>query len=121
MGIASMNKKEKHEDGGLHIVTNYHPRDLLYIHELTPRQQEQAMSDYADYTDMDDCMFFVYRGWVYNLLDFMHIDDRSPFGRYWHGYSNDTYFSGVLVHLCVEDEGCAIEDQERVIVGYYYS
>lgn len=98
----------------LQIITNRQPRQLLNWFDLTPAEQ----ADF-DYITDESGSFFRYRGACYDLDGFLsrrayHENcNRSPFGSYWQGYSSDTYFSGVLVHLC--------RDTDYVIVGRYYS
>ena len=95
------------------IVTNNQPRDILTWYELTPAEQKEF-----DYLDEGEGSFFRYRGCVYDLGEFMRIDDniaphphREGWEK-WQGYAPDSHFSGVLVRHT--------SDCEQVIVGRYF-
>jgi hypothetical protein len=97
----------------LTIKTNSRARDILYWHDLTPR--EQAEFDYLDSEDrQDQASFFRYRGNVYDLGEFMHAP-AGMFGKdkKWHGYVSDSFFSGVLVRY--------VDDNEAIIAAMYFS
>ena len=96
------------------IISNYHRRDILYWHELTDQEREEF-----DWIKEDEHTFFRFKDWAYCLSDFMRTDGfGSPFAS-WDGYSNDTFFSGVLVKYPVEEWGDI--DTDHVIVGWYLS
>ena len=95
------------------IRTNNIPRDIVHGFELTEKQR--AEFDYMD--DVDNGQFFVYKGQIYDLGEFMRIDANrepciSPLSG-WDGYSSDSFFSGVVVKY--------VDNFERVIVGQYFS
>ncbi len=93
------------------IKTNYVPRDVLYWHELTAK--EQAEHDYLDNeTAQLDATFTRYRGVVYYLNDFQRAPN-TIFPR-WDGYHGDSYFSGILVRY-------AGHDCQRVIMATYFA
>ncbi len=92
----------------LKIYTNYHERDIVYGYELTNKEKDEF--DYYSGDDLDYATFFRYKENVYDLSEFMRT---KHFGDYWHGYSSDSFFSGVLVHLC--------DDGDHVVVGWYCS
>ena len=92
------------------IITNNKPRHVLTWYDLTPREQ----SEFVGYLDDDDKQssadFVRYRGWVYDLGEFMRApDDLKPF----HGYTSDSAFSGVLCRF--------VGHGDSVIMGRYYS
>lgn len=96
------------------IVTNNQPRDIISWYDLTPAERKEF-----DYLPEGEGSFFRYKNHMYDLGEFMHIDtniaphpQREDWGK-WHGYSSDSYFSGVLVRYAL--------DNESVIVGSYYS
>ena len=104
----------------LTIRTNNAPRDVVYFWELTTK--EQAEFDYLDSEDaQSSASFFRYKGNVYGLNEFMRCpssDASNPQMREagfhaWDGYSNDSYFSGIVVRY--------VQDNERVIVGQFFS
>lgn len=98
--------------GHLTIRTNNQPRDILYWHELT--EKEQADFDYLDSDERQEQANFVrYRGNVYDLGEFMRVPSGADEMAKWHGYHGDSYFSGILVQWT--------DDNERVIMGDYYS
>jgi hypothetical protein len=88
------------------IITNNVPRDVLYSHELPAK--ELAEFDYLD--NPEEASFFRYKGEVYDLGEFMRGGGELSA---WDGYQSDSYFSGILVKYA--------QDNERVIVGRYYS
>jgi len=99
----------------LEIRTNRVPRFIVDAYELTDKERKDF--DYLDWNSIDagndSATFFRYKGRLYDMGEFMRIDKNSPFGEFWHGYSSDSYFSGVLVHMC--------NDNESIIVGQYFS
>ena len=99
----------------LTIKTNNQPRRLLSACEFSGAERTKLRKQFDWMSDEEfdlNCSFFKYKGDYYNLVDFMRVDvaNGSPFVG-WHGYSSDSYFSGVLIKLCGED----------VIVGRYCS
>jgi len=91
------------------IYTNHHWRKLLYFYELTDKEKREL-----DWIEDDTASVFRYRGNVYALDEFMRIDKTaSKEFQDWHGYSSDSYFSGVLVKLS--------EDGEEYQVAIYIS
>lgn len=97
------------------IITNNKPRFIIYGFELSDKEKEQF--DYLD--NIDECSFFRYKGEIYDLGEFMRIDQsiaphaQRPGWENWQGYSSDSFFSGVLVRYT--------SDHESVIVGRYFS
>lgn len=91
------------------IITNNDPRPVLTWYDLT--DFEQSNFDYLDSDDAQANASFVrYRGWVYDLGEFMRApDDLKPF----HGYTSDSAFSGVLCRF--------VDHGDSVIMGRYYS
>ena len=104
------------------VYTNNHRRDILYFHELDAAQQEAARSDY-DWHDTleDDAEFFIYKGYVYILDDFMRLDHKNGepdiFQR-WDGYLNDTLFSGIVIRWAPDWSGEITG--EYITVGTFY-
>lgn len=98
------------------IVTNNVPRFVVYGFELSEKEREEF--DYLDPEQLDHTTFVRYKGQVYDLSEFMRIDSdvlsniRFDHFRGWHGYSSDSFFSGVLVRYV---------DDDRVIIARYYS
>lgn len=94
------------------IKTNHHLRPVLYWHDLT----EAEKAEYKEaYEGVQESNFFRYRNWLYDLNDFLRVNDalkgrgqdHSLYG--WDGYKNESYFSSVLVKYG--------EDGESVKVG----
>ncbi len=100
----------------MNIKTNNHYRPILYWHELTQKEQDE----YKDaYDDVEESSFFRYRNWLYDLNDFLRVND-SLHGRGqqhemhgWDGYKNESFFSSVLVAFS--------NDNEAVKVGMAFS
>ena len=95
----------------LTIRTNNVPRGFVYSFELS--EEEKKDFDYYNAEELDNATFFRYRGQVYDLGNFMRFQDRSSPLSKWDGAAGDSYFSGTLVRL--------VEDEERIVVGAYYS
>jgi hypothetical protein len=109
------------ETGKIDIRSNYHTRPLINGFELT--EKEKAGFDYLE--NIEDNLFFRFKGQVYDLNEFMAVDKNSPFPAFWHGYSSDTFFSGILIHLCDDNDlnrisGLSFPD-DYIIVGQYFS
>lgn len=100
------------------VITNNHRRDIVYWHELTDAEKTDFdwITD-SDTMSTDGAEFFRYKGDVYCLSDFMR-DDGNHFPG-WDGYTNDSFYSGVLVRYPIEDRGDI--DSDHVIVGWFYS
>ena len=111
----------KTDNGELKIRSNYHARPLIYWHELTEKEQAEL----SDYTGALDTYFVRYKGDLLPINDFMAIDHREGiFPDFWHGYSPDTFFSGVLIHLCNDADLDRIAlscPDDYVIIGEYFS
>lgn len=88
----------------MRIVTNNVPRDILNGYELT--DNEQLEFDWIE--NFDAYSFFRYRGNVYCLSEFMRYG-----GDNWDGCMADSYFSGILVRYC--------DNNERIVVASWYN
>lgn len=101
------------------IKTNNVPRNLIYGYELTAKERKEF--DYYSDEEIDTHNFFRYKGHVYDPNEFMAISGTSMHcipcenGSFadWHGYHNDSFFSGVLIKY--------VNDFEQVIVGTFIS
>jgi len=93
----------------LKIITNDVPRSVIYGHELT--EKEKAEFDYIEKEYFDCHMFVQYRGWIYDLSEFMRTDSMMP----WDGVMSESYFSGILVRFCGNDY-----HDTMVVMGRYY-
>lgn len=92
------------------IKTNNIPRPIYNWFELGKKNQEKVIKESTiDEKDLETMNFFIYKDWIYNLSDFIIVKSFPE----WHGISNDTFFSGILIKL--------VNNNEDVIVGYYYS
>lgn len=102
----------------LTIITNHVPRFTIDAHELT--NVERAQFDYIDWNKVDEgiesATFIRYKGDLMDLGEFMTTSGMPEFSplRQWHGYSNDSFFSGVVVKFVDNDD-------EAVIVGRFYA
>jgi hypothetical protein len=114
-------KTIKTDNGDLKIRSNYHARPLVNGFELTEKEKQ----DFGYLENIDEGIFFRFKGQVYDLNEFMAVDKNSPFPAFWHGYSSDTFFSGILIHLCDDNDlnrisGLSFPDN-YIIVGQYFS
>jgi len=94
------------------ITTNNQYRHILYFHELKQDEQDELKDSYDG---AEESSFFRYRGHVYDLNEFMRVNDalngkgvkHALYG--WDCYHNESFFSSVLVKY----SGCG----EAVRVG----
>jgi hypothetical protein len=93
----------------LTVTTNNHIRPLVSWHDIS--ENSRGWFDYLDDDARHDYRLVAYRGAYYDVFDMMRAPEPlSASG--WHGYSSDTYFSGIVVRLN--------DDAESVVVGCYY-
>lgn len=98
------------------IKTNNHWREFAYRDDVPDDVlasqfdwTNKAHEEHGDYSDG----FLQYKGHWYHLDDFMRFSSPGhPFTE-WHGYSSDTFFSGVLIRLS--------DDGERYQIATYTS
>jgi len=82
------------------IITNNHFKEILSFFELTNKEQDELKDNYDT---IEESSFFRYRGHVYDLNEFMRVNDSlngqgQEHELYdWDGYHNDSFFSSVLV------------------------
>jgi len=97
----------------MQIQTNNVPRHIIYGWELSEKERQEF--DYLD--DIDSSEFFRYKGQLYDLGEFMRIDQNmllnSPALDNWQGIHTDSFFSAIVVRY--------IEGEESVVVGLAYS
>lgn len=99
----------------LTIKTNNKPRQTVPGFVLFNNQAVRSQFDYLTDEEFRDESFIKYHGWWYAMGDFMRVEYESTGDlKGWHGYSGDSYFSGVLIKW-------ADESGEEVIMGRYYS
>jgi hypothetical protein len=97
----------------LTIRTNHVPREILDGFMLTVEERKEF-----DYLTEDEIVcsnrFFRFKGNVYDIQEFMSVTPQMlPEFQSWHGYSPDSAWSGVVIHLS--------GNGETVIVGQYFS
>ena len=92
----------------MNIVTNNHPREVVYGHELPEKWQKEY--DYL--ADFQSERFVKYKGIYIHLGDFLTTQQVKGLEG-WDGYLSDSYFSGLLVKF--------VEDEDFVVMGRYYS
>ena len=83
----------------MEIKTNHHYRPLLSWHELTDAEQAEHEDDYDD---VQESTFFRYCNWIYDMNDFLRVNDSHlPSAEHWlygwDGYKNDSFFSSVVI------------------------
>lgn len=78
------------------IITNHHYRPILHWSDLTEEEQNFR---YGMYDDIEESSFFEYKDCVYDLNDFLRVNEQWGKGiiKNWDGYHNETFFSSVLV------------------------
>lgn len=82
------------------ITTNNQYRPILHWSDLTESEQKEHKDTYDD---IEDSSFFRYRDWIYDLNNFLRVND-SLYGKGqqhelygWDGYHNETFFSSVVI------------------------
>jgi len=84
------------------IITNNHERSFLYRSEVPT----DILESQFDYLDADTFVGFIhYRGHWYHTSCFMRFGypGSVPF-QGWHGYSSDSFYSGVLIKISDDGE-----------------
>lgn len=89
------------------VKTNNVPRATFSGYELTDK--EKAEFDYYTPEELDDALFFRYKGNVYDMDEFLFAPESL---KPWQGYSSSSYFSGIVIKCDAR--------MENVIVGAYY-
>lgn len=86
-------------------------KNFRYGYELP----KKALKDFDWLKDAEDEDGFMnYRGRWYHLQEFMRLDAKAPDAlSKWHGYSADSYFSGVVIRVS--------SDGEQYQIGTYFS
>ena len=91
------------------IKTNQQWRDLSYWSDVPAKVLADQFSHLSEDDNYDG--FFRYLRYWYHTSDFMWIEGNEDL-KGWHGYSSDSYFSGVVIKLS--------SDGERVMAGTYF-
>lgn len=90
-----MLRKPLYTEDGVNIYGNNHDVPLIYWYELT--NKEKSEFDYIENPE-DNFTGFKYKGDVYDLNDFMRIENNAPaWIKKFDGYRGDSFFSGILV------------------------
>jgi len=99
----------------LTIKTNNVPREYIYGSCFQGKERAEMLNqfDYLTEEEFNQQSFVNYRGYWYDLGEFMVVGDSELGKLKWQGYSSDTYFSGVVVRY--------VEDNERIVMGTYFS
>jgi hypothetical protein len=93
------------------IITNNIPREILSASDLTPKELSKF-----DYLEPNEGSFFRYRGWVYDLGEFIVStwSTRNPLSQ-WDSYSGPlrslscvSYFSVIVVKYPNSGEGIIV-------------
>ena len=93
------------------IKTNNQPRDFLSFFDFNEKDQKAIESNFGYMTreELEEgCYFFKYKGWIYNLSEFMTTSVDG-----WDGALSDSYFSGIVIRIS--------SNQESVVCGTYFS
>ena len=92
------------------LITNYHWRSPLYWWELTSAQQVWVQREHdwlssSDTSSFEEETYIPFKGWIHTLSEFMWIGKNMPeWMQEWHGYTNDTYFSGLVIRYDDDNE-----------------
>lgn len=98
------------------IITNNIPRFTIDAYELSEKERKEF--DYLNWEAIgkgeDSATFFRYKGQVYDLGEFMHVDYPDGELKGWHGISSQSAFHAIIVKF-------PDNDMDSVIVGQYFS
>ena len=99
----------------LTIKSNNVPRNYSYGVNFNGKERTEMLEqfDYLTEEDFNQHRFINYKGFWYDLCDFMLVRDNELKKLKWDGISTDTYFSGVIVRY--------VEDDEQVVMGTCFS
>ena len=99
----------------LTIKTNNVPRDYLFGSCFQGKERTEMLNqfDYLDEEEFDSRPFVNYRGYWYDLREFLFTGDSELGKLKWQGYQSDSYFSGVVIRY--------VENNERIVMGTYLS
>ena len=92
------------------IKTDHKWKDFLYSYQLT--EKEILELDHLTRDEIDSRSFIRYKGQIYHMGDFMRVPDGVEGLLGWHGYSSDSFFSGIVIK--VSDDG------DQYMIGGYY-
>jgi hypothetical protein len=89
------------------IKTNNQPRDLLTVWDFSRKDQAKIREKFDWLEDIEsDSTFFKYKGWIYNLSEFMAGGAKG-----WDGSKAESWSCGVLVKVS--------SDSEQVTCGWW--
>ena len=87
----------------MRIISNYQERDILFSHEVPPSVLDREFN-YHSSEERENALFFVYKKQYYCLDQFMRTTDETMKDKGWDGYHSDSFFSGILVRLDLEND-----------------
>lgn len=93
------------------IKCNNKPRQFIYGYELTNKEKQEF--DYIDPNELDSHAFVRYKGHVYDVSEFMLIEQSTNTNAQYKGWDkfdgfcSDTFFSGVLIKT-IDSDTCVL-------------
>ena len=87
----------------MRIISNFQYRDIISSYEV-PVSVLDSEFDYHSPEDRESAFFFKYKNQYYCLDQFMRTTDKMLKDKGWDGYHSDSYFSGILVRLDLEND-----------------
>lgn len=99
----------------LTIKTNNVPRDYSFGMEFNGKKRQEMLEqfNYLTEEEFNQQSFINYKGYWYDLGEFMRIDDNEGELGKWQGYRSDSYFSGVVIRY--------VENANQYVMGTYCS
>jgi hypothetical protein len=92
------------------VITNHVPRRYISGDELTPKERKEF--DYYSDQEIAFASFVRYKGWVYDIGEFILTDKKGELGR-WHAYHGESAFSCILIYI-------PVNDNDHVVMGRAY-
>lgn len=84
------------------IITDHKWKQFKYAYEV-PTKVLESEFDYQDREEVLDG-FFSYRGSWYHIDSFMNVPKEMKELNEWHGYSNDSFYSGIVIQISKDGE-----------------
>ena len=99
----------------LAIKTNKVPRNYSFGADFNGKERQEMLNQfsYLNEEDFNEERFVNYKGYWYDLSQFLLVDNSELAKLKWQGYSSDSFSSGVVVRY--------VEDDERIVMGTYSS
>lgn len=99
----------------LTIKTNNVPRDYLFGSYIQGKERQEMLEqfDYLTEEEFNEQCFVNYKGYWYDLSQFLLVNNSELAKLKWQGYSSDSFSSGVVIRY--------VDNNDRIVMGTYRS